>query len=170
MPLHFSSENQRSRFLRRSVHPSLAKNCARRLTNRLPHLLSAPIMSTNLSSLDRIADLKAQIAAIEQGAIRELVEKRNTLSRELVAVEAEIARLTGKPVDGAKPRASAPKAAGKSPSLQELKAIIAADPEKTLNIRKGGYDLRNIKILAQANPGLLQLGGKGAWPTVKLMK
>ena len=35
---------------------------------------------------------------------------------------------------------------------------------------KGGYDLRNIKVLAQANPGLLQLGGKGAWPTVKLMK
>ena len=118
-------------------------------------------MSTNLSSLDRIADLKAQIAAIEQGAIRELVEKRNTLSRELVAVEAEIARLTGKPVDGVKSRASAPKAAGKSPSLQELKAIIAEDPEKTLNIRKGGYDLRNIKVLAQANPGLLQLGGKG---------
>ena len=58
----------------------------------------------------------------------------------------------------------------KSPSLQELKAIIAEDPEKTLNIRKGGYDLRNIKVLAQANPGLLQLGGKGAWPTVKLMK
>jgi len=150
--------------------PPLQKNCARRLTNRLPHLLSAPTMSTNLSSLDRIADLKAQIAAIEQGAIRELMEKRNTLSRELAAVDAEIARLTGKPVDGAKPRASAPKAAGKSPSLQELKAIIAADPEKTLNIRKGGYDLRNIKVLAQANPGLLQLGGKGAWPTVKLMK
>ena len=127
-------------------------------------------MSTNLSSLDRIADLKAQIAAIEQGAIRELTEKRNTLARELAAVDAELARLTGRPAEGAKPRASAPKAAGKAPSLQDLKAIIAAEPEKTLNIRKNGYDLRNIKVLAQANPGLLQLGGKGAWPTVKLMK
>ena len=127
-------------------------------------------MSNNLSSLERIADLKAQIAAIEQGAIRELTEKRNKLSRELVAVDAEIARLTGKPVEGAKARAAAPKSAGKSPSLQELKAIIAGEPERTLNIRSGRYDLRNIKVLAKANPQLLQLGGKGAWPTVKLLK
>ncbi len=127
-------------------------------------------MSNNPSSLDRIADLKAQIAAIEQGAIQELMDKRNTLSSELAAVDAEIARLTGKPVEGRKARAVAPKTAGKAPSLQELKTIIAAEPEKILNIRKGGYDLRNIKILAQANPQLLQLGGKGAWPTVKLMK
>ena len=127
-------------------------------------------MSNNPSSLDRIADLKAQIAAIEQGAIQELMDKRNTLSSELAAVDAEIARLTGKPVEGRKVRAVAPKSTGKAPSLQELKTIIAAEPEKTLNIRKGGYDLRNIKILARANPQLLQLGGKGAWPTVKLMK
>ena len=127
-------------------------------------------MSNTTSSIERIADLKAQIAALEKNAINELTEKRNALARELAAVDAEIARLTGRPVDGAKSRASAPKAAGKAPSLQDLKAIIAAEPEKTLNIRKGGYDLRNIKVLAQANPGLLQLGGKGAWPTVKLLK
>lgn len=127
-------------------------------------------MSNTTSSIERIADLKAQIAALEKNAINELMEKRTALSRDLAAVEAEIARLTGKPVEGAKVRASAPKIAGKTPSLQDLKAVIAAEPEKTLNIRKGGYDLRNIKVLAQANPGLLQLGGKGAWPTVKLMK
>lgn len=127
-------------------------------------------MPNNLSSIERIADLKAQIAAIEQGAIQELMDKRNTLSRDLAAVDAEIARLTGKPVEARKTRASAPKTAGKSPSLQDLKAIIAAAPEKTLNIRKDGYDLRNIKTLAHANPQLLQLGGKGAWPTVKLLK
>ncbi len=127
-------------------------------------------MSNNQSSIERIADLKAQIAAIEQGAMQELMDRRNTLSRELAAVDAEIARLTGKPVEARKTRVSAPKAAGKSPSLQDLKGIIAAAPEKTLNIRKEGYDLRNIKTLAQANPQLLQLGGKGAWPTVKLLK
>ena len=127
-------------------------------------------MSNTTSSIERIADLKAQIAALEKNAIHELTEKRTALSRDLAAVDAEIARLTGKPVEGSKARASSPKAAGKAPSLQDLKAIIAAEPEKTLNIRKGGYDLRNIKVLAQANPGLLQLGGKGAWPTVKLMK
>ena len=127
-------------------------------------------MSNNPSSIERIAELKAQIATLEQGAIQELTDKRNKLSTELAAVDAEIARITGKPAPGQKARTAAPKAAGKAPSLQELKAIIAAEPDKTLNIRRDGYDLRNIKVLAKANPGLLQLGGKGAWPTVKLMK
>ena len=127
-------------------------------------------MHNKLSSIERIADLKAQIATIEQGAIQELMEKRNGLSADLAAVDAEIARLTGKPAEGKKARAITAKPAGKSPSLQELKEIIAAAPDKTLNIRGGGYDLRNIKTLAKVNPQLLQLGGKGAWPTVKLLK
>ena len=127
-------------------------------------------MHNKISSIERIADLKAQIATLEQGAIQELMEKRNHLSAELSTVDAEIARLTGKPVEGKRTRATGVKPAGKSPSLQELKEIIAAAPDKTLNIRGGGYDLRNIKTLAKVNPQLLQLGGKGAWPTVKLLK
>lgn len=125
-------------------------------------------MST--SSIDRIADLKAQILTLEQGAISELMEKRNALSHELATVDAEIARVTGKPVEGKRSRSVAAKPALKSPSLQELKEIIGAAPEKTLNIRGGGYDLQNIKTLAKVNPALLQLSGKGAWPTVKLLK
>lgn len=127
-------------------------------------------MSNTVSSLDRITELKSQIAALEQGAIQELMEKRNALSRELASVDAEIARLTGKPVEGKKARVAAPKGAGKSPSLQELKEILATAPGKTLGVRSGGYDLRNIKTLANANPSLLQLGGKGAWPTITLLK
>ena len=119
--------------------------------------------------LSSIADLKAQIATLEQGAIKELQEKRNALVAELASVDAELARLTGKPVEGKKTR-SAPKPALKSPSLQELKEIIAAAPEKTLSIRGGCFDLQNIKTLARVNPQLLLLGGKGAWPTVKLLK
>ena len=126
-------------------------------------------MSTTSSSLDRITDLKAQIAALEKNAIQELTDKRNRLSRELAAVNAEIANLTGKPVEGKKPRASGSKVL-KSPSLQELKEILAAAPNKTIGIRKDGYDLQNIKTLAKANPGLLQLGGKAPWPTVTLLK
>ena len=125
-------------------------------------------MHDKLPTQQRIDELKAQIATLEQGAIQELMDKRNALSHDLATVDAEIARLTGKPVEGKKARVSKP--AGKSPSLQELKEIIAAAPEKTLNIRKGGYDLQNIKTLAKVNPALLQLGGKGAWPTVKLLK
>ena len=125
-------------------------------------------MHDKSSSHQRVAELKAQIATLEQGAIQELMDKRNALSHDLATVDAEIARLTGKPVEGKKARVSKP--AGKSPSLQELKEIIAAAPEKTLNIRKGGFDLQNIKTLARVNPQLLQLGGKGAWPTVKWLR
>ena len=127
-------------------------------------------MHDKLSSLQRIADLKAQIATLEQGAIKELHDRRNALVTELAEVDTELARLTGKRVEGKKARSVSTKPALKSPSLQELKAIIAAEPEKTLNIRKSGYDLNNIKTLANANPQLLQLGGKGPWPTVKLLK
>jgi predicted TIM-barrel enzyme len=125
-------------------------------------------MSTTI--LTRIEDLKAQIASLEKNALQELMEKRNTLSHELAAVDAEIAKLTGKPVEGKKARAVVAKATGKSPSLQELKEILAAAPGKTIGVRAEGYDLRNIKVLAKANPQLLSVGGKGAWPTVTLLK
>jgi hypothetical protein len=97
------------------------------------------------------------------------MDKRNSLSHQLASVDAEIANLTGKPVEGKKPRATSSKAL-KNPSLQELKEILATAPEKTIGIRKDGYDLQNIKTLAKANPGLLQLGGKAPWPTVSLLK
>ena len=98
------------------------------------------------------------------------MEKRNTLSHELAVVDAEIARLTGKPAVAKKTRAVVSKSALKSPSLQELKELLAAAPAKTIGIRADGYDLQNIKTLAKANPALLQVGGKGAWPTVTLLK
>jgi len=131
-------------------------------------------MSNTVSALDRITELKAQIEALEKNALQELMDKRNTLSHELATVDAEIARLTGKPVEGTKTRGSSPKAtvktAGKSPSLQELKELLAAAPDKTIGVRREGYDLQNIKTLAKANPQLLQLGGKAPWPTVTLLK
>ena len=131
-------------------------------------------MSNTVSSLDRITELKAQIATLEQAAIAELYEKRNALSHELATVDAEIARLTGNPVEGRKTPAGSQKAtvktAGKSPSLQELKELLAVAPHKTIGVRKEGYDLQNIKTLAKANPQLLQLGGKAPWPTVTLLK
>ena len=127
-------------------------------------------MSNIVSALDRITELKAQIAALEKNALQELMDKRNSLSHELAAVDAEIARLTGKPVEGKKPRSVTATPALKSPSLQELKGLLAAAPDKTIAIRSEGYDLQNIKTLAKANPQLLQLGGKAPWPTVTLLK
>jgi len=121
------------------------------------------------TTLDRIADLKAQIEVIEKNALQEIMDKRKVLTLEIAALDAEIGRLTGKPAEWKRARATSTKAL-KSPSLQSLKEILAAAPGKTISIRSEGYDLKNIKVLAKANPHLLQLGGKGAWPTVTLLK
>jgi len=124
----------------------------------------------NTSSLERINQLKAEIASLQQAALQELMERRNSLSRELAAVDAEIAKLSGKPVEGKKARSTSPASPARNLPLQELKELLAAAPSKTLNIRKENLELRNIKVLANANPQLLKLGGKGAWPTVTLLK
>jgi flagellar biosynthesis/type III secretory pathway chaperone len=125
------------------------------------------------TSLDRIAALTAEIEALKKSAITELMERRNSLSQQLAAVDQEIGELTG--------RAPEPKRRGRKPGssnstpprslpLQELKELLTGLPNKTANIRKDNLDLANIKTLATANPHLLKMGGKGAWPTVTLLK
>lgn len=126
-------------------------------------------MTNDLNSLKRIEELKAQIAKLETDALRELREKRDTLLAELKSVDAQIAAFTGAPAE-TKTRKRAERAPSKSLPLQELKEMLANAPDKTLSIRKENLDLRNIKVLAQANPGLLKLGGNGPWPTVTLLK
>lgn len=120
---------------------------------------------SNSSALARIEELKAQIANLENQAVQELRVKRDAVAQELASLDAQIAKLTGKAPDSRKAKPT-----GKSPSLQELKEMLAAAPNKTLNIRKEGLELRNIKVLATANPTLLGLGGNGPWPTVTLLK
>ena len=129
-------------------------------------------MAKMTSSLDRIAALSAEIESLKRSALTELMEKRNSLSQQLAQVDQEIAELTGKPPE-AKKRGRRPgtvSAPARNLPLQELKELLAQAPDKTLNIRKDNLDLANIKTLASANPHLLRLGGKGAWPTVTLLK
>ena len=126
-------------------------------------------MTNDLNPLKRIEELKAQIAKLEADALRELKEKREALLAELQTVDAQIAEFTGAPVDS-KTRKRADRGPARSLPLQELKDLLANAPDKTLSIRKENLDLRNIKVLAQANPGLLKLGGNGPWPTVTLLK
>ncbi len=127
-------------------------------------------MSNQPNSLDRIEALKAEIASLEIAALTELKDRRNALAAELSSVDAELARLTGKPAEKKTRSAGKNKPTGKSIPLQELKELLANAPEKTLGVRKEGFDLANIKTLAAANPGLLKLGGKGPWPTVTLLR
>ena len=133
-----------------------------------------PVVSAFYMSIttfqERIDQLKAEIVRLEQAALSELMQKRNRISDELAIVEAEIAKLNGKPVGEKKARSASPASPGRNIPLSELKELLAAAPDKTLNMRKENLELRNIKVLATANPQLLKLAGKGAWPTVTLLK
>ena len=141
---------------------TLAKPLIDRISSRL-----RKSMPTTVSSLDRLQQLQAEVVKLQQSAIQELMDRRNAISRELVAVDEEIAKLTGKAVEDKKPHT--PTSPGRSIPLQQLKEELAAAPNKTLNIRKANLELRNIKNLARVNPGLLKMGGSGPWPTVTLL-
>ena len=126
-------------------------------------------MTNDLNSLKRIEELKAQIAKLEADALQELRQKREGLLAELQAIDSQIGAFTGMPAE-AKTRKRTDRGPAKSVPLQELKEMLASAPDKTLSIRKENLDLKNIKVLAQANPTLLKLGGNGPWPTVTLLK
>ena len=123
-------------------------------------------MSQQTQSLDRINTLKAEIASLEQAAVGELQAKRASLVADIAQIDTEIATLTGKPLKGLKVRTRSVR----SIPLQELKELLELAPEKTLNVRKEKLDFANIKTLANANPHLLNIAGKGPWPTVTLLK
>jgi hypothetical protein len=126
-------------------------------------------MTTDSSPLKQIEELKAQIARLEGDALRELRERREELVAELQSVDSQIAALAGVSVES-KTRKRTEREPAKSVPLQELKELLANAPDKTLSIRKENLDLKNIKVLAEANPHLLRLGGNGPWPTVTLLK
>ena len=128
------------------------------------------------SPLEEISKLQQQIETLKDAAITELRNRKAALEAELKSVDGEIERLTGKQPRQRRVRYGTPEAAGaaptqmKRPDLQELKALLAAAPNKTISLRKEGYDVRNVRVLAQANPHLLRMGGKGPWPEVTLLK
>jgi hypothetical protein len=119
-------------------------------------------MPTVISSLERLQQLQAEIVRLQHTAIQELMDKRNAITRELAAVDADIAKLTGKPVAGRKT------GHGRIIPLHDLKELLAAAPERTLSIRKEKLEVSNIKNLAKLHPIMLRIGGKGAWPTITL--
>jgi len=134
-------------------------------------------------ALDAIAKLQQQIGQLKDLAVTELQARRLQLQNELKTVDADIEHLTGKParapwgsrsraprIPGVPPRPRSNAPEGKKPDLQDLKALLAEAPGKTISLRKEGYDVRNVKIMAMANPTLLRMGGLGPWPTVTLLR
>jgi len=79
------------------------------------------------------------------------------------------ALLESEPAKTSKSRAVVGNRDLKKPNLQELKSILDARPDKTLNIRGEGYESRNIRILAEANPHLFAYQS-GPWPRVKYLR
>src|ERR1043165_6404282 len=92
-------------------------------------LFSPPsFMPTPTSSFERLQQLKAELASLEQAAIQELMERRNNLSREMATVDAELAKLTGKPIEGKKARSATSTSPGRNIPLQELKELFSNAP------------------------------------------
>jgi hypothetical protein len=122
-----------------------------------------------VASLDALDELIAEVANLQKAVVQELLERRARLCRELADVDAELAELDGSPAPAKKKAPSKSRASGaRKLSLPELAAELETAPGHTLNIRKANLDVKHTKALAKANPKLLQLGGKGAWPTVML--
>lgn len=138
-----------------------------------------------IASLEAFDELIAAVADLQRATEETLRERREWLRHELASVETELADLAGtaesaepappatpveEPKVAKKARVKAPAAAAREIVLAELVAELEAAPNHTLNIRKAHLDVKSVKALAKANSHLLQLGGKGGWPTVTLVE
>ncbi len=121
-----------------------------------------------VNALEAIAKLQAQIGQLTESAITELRQRKGDLERELETIDSDLEKLTGKP--SGRSRKSLDTPAKKSVALAELRELLLAAPNQTLNIRRANLDFLNIKTLAYTNPSQLRLGGKAPWPTVTLVK
>jgi hypothetical protein len=114
----------------------------------------------------KIQELQQQIAVLKDTVTKELRERRVALAQELHVLDAELARLTGRPFEE---RYRTRRPTGRIVTLSELKGLLAAAPGRTLNVRKAGIDPKAVRTLAKANPGELRMGGRGPWPEVTLV-
>ncbi len=127
-------------------------------------------MQQALSTLDRIAAIKAQIESLEKSAINELRGNRDALISEIAQVDADIALLTGEKIEKKTRRtARLRESEGKQISFELLKTMLRRVPSKTINIRKEGFDTKQVRSLAAAYPQSLTIEGNGPWPTVTLL-
>ena len=115
------------------------------------------------NALDEITRLQSQIEKLKDSALSELRERKQSIEAELRGIDAELERLTGKAARGRGARG-----AKRLVTLVELREMLAAAPNYTLNIRREQLDFLNVKTLVHANPAQLVLGGRAPWPTVTL--
>jgi hypothetical protein len=116
--------------------------------------------------LQEISKLQEQLSKLKDAAVVELNARVAQIRAELKDIDAQIESLTGKPAT----REAKATPAMRSITMQDLKDLLASSPNQTVNIRRAGLDTTNIKTLANLHPKAIQLGGKGAWPTVVLVR
>jgi len=100
-------------------------------------------------TLRQIDKLKAEIAKLEEEALKELKAKREALVAEIASVDEQIAALVGTVVIGPRNRAKGKPA--KSTSQQELRKPASNALENGHGIGQGDLDLRNDNALADVN-------------------
>jgi hypothetical protein len=111
----------------------------------------------------------AKAEQLKSQAIQFLKNRKIEIEKEVADLNEKIAEMTGEqPAEPKKERA--PRIAGKQISFRLLADLLKDRPDRTINIRKEGYDSKWIKSLVKDNPTQLQLGGGGPWPTVKLIE
>jgi hypothetical protein len=108
----------------------------------------------------------AKAEALKATAIQFLRDRKSMIEQEIAEVDRQIAAMTGETARTARSRAQKPQ--GKQISFRLLTDVLKDRPDRTLNIRKEGYDTMWMKTLVKENPGQLTLGGAGPWPTVTL--
>jgi hypothetical protein len=109
----------------------------------------------------------AKAESLKPKAIQFLHDRKAAIQKEVAELDREIASMTGQMAQTAKPRTQKP--AGKQISFRLLADLLKDRPDKTMNIRKEGYDTAWMKQLVKDNPGKLTLGGVKPWPTVTLL-
>ena len=133
-------------------------------TSRLAAILNA----AQSPVLKKLLDDKARIQKSIEEAQAQLTEVESKLA---ATIPPELRALLSPP-EPSKPRTPRAKVENsdlKKPDLQQLKEILNNLPGKTLSIRSEGYETRNIKILAEANPHLFAYE-KGTWPKVTYLR
>jgi hypothetical protein len=132
-------------------------------------------------TLRQIDKLKAEIAKLEEEALKELKAKREELVAEIAFVDEQIAALVGTVVIG--PRRRAEKKPAKSTSKQEFRKPATNAPENDQGIGQRDLDFRNDKALAdvnshppngisgedQNNPSALSADGPGFPPRIPVL-
>ena len=114
--------------------------------------------------------LQEQLAKLNSSNLSALEEKKAKLLEELKAIDAEIAQKLkelGISVP-AKETVSKTSSQGIQVSFNRLLELFKEHNTSELNLRALRLDTKQIKKLVAEHADKLDLGGKGAWPVVKL--